>query len=545
MDEKTYEIASYGAGRFQAERGNPFGNAPGAGRYQAEGGNPFGNAPGAGRYQAEGDNPFGNAPGAGRYPAERGNPFSNAPGAGRYPAEGGNPLGNAPVRSLMLKFAIPSIVGMLVGALYNMVDQLFIGKAVGTLGNTATSIAFPFTTACMALALLLGIGGASCFNLTLGMGDNKKAPYFVGNSLSLLVTGGVVISVITLIFLTPLLKRFGATDAVLPYAEEYVKITALGFPFLILTTGGGHLVRADGSPKMVMICSVTGAVINTILDAVFVLGLEWGMKGAAIATVIGQFVSALIVVVYCFNFKTVPLWGNHFIPSLRIVKRISSIGMASCFNQLAIAIVQIVLNNSLKHYGAISKYGADDPIAVAGIVMKVNMIVFSIVIGLAQGTQPIESFNYGAKNYGRVRNAYWIALRTGLVISLVAFVCFQVFPRQILGLFANDQASEGYYDFGAMFFRISLFFTWLNCMQPITSTFFTSIGKPLKGVFLSLTRQILFFLPLLIVLPRVFGIYGVTYTGPVADGLAAIVAIVMAILEFRNMKELELIDKYA
>ena len=465
-------------------------------------------------------------------------------GNGGHQDKADNPLGSAPVKSLMLKFAIPSIVGMLVGALYNMVDQLFIGKAVGTLGNTATSIAFPFTTACMALALLLGIGGASCFNLTLGMGDKKKAPYFAGNSLSLLVIGGVVISALTLVFLTPLLRRFGATDAVLPFAEEYVKITALGFPFLILTTGGCHLVRADGSPKMVMICNITGAVINTVLDAVFVIGLGWEMRGAAIATVVGQFVSAMIVIAYCFHYKTVPLGGIHLVPSFRIVKRICSIGMASCFNQLAIAVVQIVLNNSLKHYGALSKYGADDPIAVAGIIMKVNMIVFSIVIGLAQGTQPIESFNYGAKNYSRVRNAYWMALKTGLVISLIAFVCFQVFPRQILGFFANDQASEGYYEFGAKFFRISLFFTWLNCLQPITSTFFTSIGKPLKGVFLSLTRQILFFLPLLIVLPMFFGIFGVTYTGPVADGLADVVAVIMASFEFRSMKELELANKY-
>ena len=475
-------------------------------------------------------------PGVGGPPPGVGGP---PPGVGGPPAGIGNPLGNAPVRSLMLKFAIPSIVGMLVSALYNMVDQLFIGKAVGTLGNTATSIAFPFTTACMALALLLGIGGASCFNLTMGMGDKKKAPYFAGNALSLLVAGGVILSAVTLIFLTPLLKRFGATDAVMPYAKEYVSYTAFGFPFLILTTGGGHIVRADGSPKMTMICNVTGAVINTILDAVFVLGLGWGMKGAAVATVIGQFISAVIVVIYCMHFKTVYLFGKHLIPSFRIVRRICSIGMASCFNQLAIAIVQIVLNNSLKHYGTLSEYGADDPIAVAGIVMKVNMIVFSIVIGLAQGTQPIESFNYGAKNYDRVRSAFWMALKAGLVISIIAFIMFQLFPRQILSVFANRQASEEYYEFGAKFFRTFLFFTWLNCLQPITSTFFTSIGKSIKGIFLSLTRQILFFLPLLIVLPMMFGIDGITYTGPVADGLSAVVAIVMAVFEFRNMKDLE------
>ena len=213
--------------------------------------------------------------------------------------------------------------------------------------------------------------------------------------------------------------------------------------------------------------------------------------------------------------------------------------MASCFNQLAIAVVQIVLNNSLRHYGELSKYGSDDPIAVASIVMKVNMIVFSIVIGLAQGTQPIESFNYGAQKYDRVKSAFWMAVKAGAAISLVAFVCFQLFPRQILGVFANENASEGYYEFGAKFFRISLFFTWLNCLQPIISTFFTSIGKPIKGVFLSLTRQILFFVPLLIFLPMIFQIDGITYAGPVADLLAALVAILMARSEFKDIHRRE------
>ena len=486
-------------------------------------------------------NGFSGSPrGAGGPPPGAGGP---PPGAGRPPSGAGgpmgNPLGNAPIRALMIKFAIPSIIGMLVSALYNMVDQLFIGKAVGTLGNTATSIAFPFTTGCMALALLFGIGGASCFNLTMGMGDKKRAPYFAGNALMLLVVSGVILSGVTMLYLTPLLKRFGATPAVLPYAKEYVRYTAFGFPFLILTAGGGHIIRADGSPKMTMICNITGAVINTILDAVFVLGLDWGMKGAAIATVIGQFVSAVIVVVYCFNFKTVYLFGRHLFPTSGIISRICSIGMASCFNQLAIAVVQIVLNNSLRHYGASSHYGAEDPIAVAGIVMKVNMIVFSIVIGLAQGTQPIESFNYGARKYERVRSAFWMAVKAGAAVSVVAFILFQLFPRQILSAFANKNASEGYYEFGAKFFRTFLFFTWINCLQPITSTFFTSIGKSIKGVFLSLTRQILFFLPLLLALPLLYGINGITYTGPIADGLSAIVAIIMARHEFKIMKDLE------
>lgn len=447
-----------------------------------------------------------------------------------------NPLGYSSVTRLMFKFAIPSIIGMLVSALYNIVDQLFIGQGVGTNGNAATNIAFPFSTACMAVALLLGIGGASCFNLTLGRGDKKLAGYYAGNAITMLMLSGTVITVITLIFLTPLLKLFGSPDDVLPYAQDYVRVTALGFPFLILTTGGGHIIRADGSPTMTMICNLTGAIINTILDALFVLVFKWGMTGAAAATVIGQIVSAILVLIYIRRFKTVKLTNTHFKPQFKIVKRIASIGMASCFNQLAIAVVQIVLNNSLKHYGALSVYGANEPIACAGIIMKVNMIVFSIVIGLAQGTQPIESFNYGARKYSRVKKAYILAIVTGGAVSLCAFAMFQLFPRQILSLFGDG--SENYFKFGVKFFRIFLFFTWANCLQPITSTFFTSIGKPIKGVFLSLTRQFIFFIPFLIIMPIIFGIDGIVYTGPIADFLSAIVAITMALLDFRAMNKL-------
>lgn len=467
------------------------------------------------------------------------------PGAGAMggPPGGamGNPLGSAPVGALMKKFAIPSIIGMLVGALYNMVDQLFIGHSVGPLGNAATSIAFPFTTICMSVALLFGIGGASCFNLSLGRGDKEKAPYFIGNSLSVLTIFGVVISVLTLIFMNPLLKAFGASEAIMPYAKDYVSVTAVGFPLLILSTAGGHILRADGSPHMTMISSITGAVVNTVLDAVFVFGLQWGMKGAAAATVIGQGVSTAIVIIYCLNYKTVPLGREHLAPSLSVVQRIASIGMASCFNQLAIAIVQIVMNNSLRHYGTLSQYGPDEPIACAGIIMKVNMIVFSIIIGLSQGTQPIESFNYGAKNYDRVKTAYFMAIKIGAVISITAFILFQLFPRQILSFFGKG--SESYYEFGVLFFRVFMFFTWFNCLQPITSTFFTSIGKSVKGMFLSLTRQIIFFIPLLIILPLAFGINGIVIAGPVADLLAGIIAVAMAKGEFNQMDQLE-VEKY-
>lgn len=444
-----------------------------------------------------------------------------------------NPLGSAPVGKLMMKFAVPSIVAMLVGALYNIVDQLFIGQAVGTLGNAATNIAFPFTTSCLALALLFGIGGASCFNLSLGRGDKEQAPYFVGNAVAMLVLSGTLLLVIAQLFLEPLLVLFGSPAEVLPYAVPYVRITAIGFPFMLLGTGGGHLMRADGSPKMTMISNLTGAAINVVLDALFVLVFRWGMEGAALATIMGQFVSACIVIGYLRRFKTAKLTREHFTPNFKYIQNIASIGMGSFFNQLAMMLVQIVLNNSLKHYGALSVYGEAIPIACTGIVMKVNQIFFSIIIGIAQGSQPVESFNYGAKNYKRVKDAYRLAVIAGGAISVFSFVLFQTLPRQLLALFG--EGTPEYFEFGVKTFRVMLLFTWLNFMQPITSTFFTSIGKAIKGVFLSMTRQILFLLPLIVFLPTIWGIDGILMAGPIADVMSGIAAVVMVFFEFRKM----------
>ena len=447
--------------------------------------------------------------------------------------QAGNPLGEASVASLMVKFAVPSIIAMIVSALYNIVDQLFIGQAVGTLGNAATNVVFPLTTSCIALALMFGIGGASCFNLNMGRGSSERAVYFVGNAIVCLIGSGVILFGIAEIFLTPLLKGFGAPGDVLPYAQTYVRITAIGFPFMILTAGGCHLIRADGSPQMAMICNLVGAIVNTILDAVFVMVFRWGMAGAAWATIIGQIISAIIVIHYLLHFKTIPLKKEHFYPQIKYIGRTAQIGMASFFNQIAMMLVQIVMNNSLTFYGASSIYGEAIPLACAGIVIKVNQIFFSIVIGLSQGSQPVESFNYGAKKYDRVRKAYRLAALTGVIISIFSFVLFQIFPRQILGLFGTGEPE--YFTFGVRFFRIFLFFIWLDALQPITSTFFTSIGKPAKGIFLSLTRQIIFFIPLLLILPRFMGIEGCIYCGPIADFLSAVVTIIMAFLEFKNM----------
>lgn len=453
------------------------------------------------------------------------------------PAE--NPLGSAPIPQLLRKFAVPSIIAMLVSAAYNIVDQFFIGQSVGELGNAATNIAFPLSNACTAIALLLGIGAAASFNLAMGRGEREQAPHYIGNAAVLLFAGGLVLAVIAESLLTPMLVFFGASDAVLPYAQEYVGITALGFPFLVLSVGGAHLIRADGRPQMSMVVNIVGAVINTVLDAWFVFGMGWGMAGAAWATVIGQIASAILVTGFLVRYQTVRLSWKHLLPRGHIIGRIASLGMASCFNQLAMMVVQIVLNNSLGYYGALSAYGKDIPIACAGIVIKVASLFFGIVIGLSQGMQPIASFNYGARQYQRVREVYKLTALCALIVSVAAELLFLFAPYQIISLFSKGTEPPEYYQFAVMYFRVYLFFTFINFIQPISSTFFTAIGKAFKGTFLSLTRQILFLLPLIIILPLFFGIDGIVAAAPLADLIAVVCASVMMILEWRNIKKLE------
>lgn len=449
--------------------------------------------------------------------------------------ETNNPLGVQPVNRLLSQFAIPSIISMLVGSLYNIVDQFFIGQRVGELGNAATNIAFPLSTSCLALALLIGIGGSSAFNLAMGSGHEKRAVNIMGNAVVLLAGSGLVLSIITLLFLKPLLLFFGSPKSVLPYAMEYTKITAFGFPFLLLSTGGGHLIRADGRPRITMLCNLVGAVLNTILDALFVFGLNLGMSGAALATIIGQIVSGALAIGYLMHGKTVTIHRENLRIKWENVTRIASLGMAPCSNQVAMMVVQIIMNQSLKHYGSHSIYGENIPIACAGIITKVNMIFMSFVIGLSQGLQPIASFNYGAGKTGRVKEAYIKAISIGAVLAVIAFFMFQFFPRQIISIFGDG--SELYYQFAIRYFHVFLFFTFVNFMQPITSNFFTAIGKPKVGSFLALTRQILFLLPLILLFPLFLGIDGIMYAGPVADCLAAVVCFIMVYRELRDFNQ--------
>lgn len=445
-----------------------------------------------------------------------------------------NPLAYEKVSRLIAKFAIPAIISMLVSSLYNIVDQIFIGQGVGMLGNAATNIAFPVSIICTSTALLLGIGSASNFNLESGAGHQERANNIVGTGLFMLAACGIMIAVIVLVFLNPLLHVFGVTEDILPFAQDYLGITAWGIPFLVLTTGGNHLIRADRSPTYSMTCMLTGAIINTVLDPTFIFVFHWGIKGAAWATVIGQVVSGILVIVYFSRFKKLDLKFSMVRPRPQYLKAIVSLGMASCVNQIAMAIVQITMNNTLRHYGAASMYGSDIPLACVGVISKVNMVFMSICIGTSQGCQPLWGFNYGAKNYGRVREAYKKSFQISMCVGIIFFLCFQLFPRQIVSIFGTG--TEEYFHFAERYFKIFMLMTFINGIQPMCSGFFTSIGKARLGIVVSLTRQVIFLLPLILIFPVFMGIDGVMYAGPIADGAAAAVAIAFSVRELKKMK---------
>lgn len=450
---------------------------------------------------------------------------------------GENPLGYAPIGGLIRKFAVPSIISMLVTAAYNMTDQIFIGHVVGMLGNGATNVAFPATMLVTAFALLIGIGTASNFNIDLGAKRQEEAKKFIGNGLVMMSVVGILYMIVVLLLKTPILLLCGATEAVLPYAQSYLGITAWGIPFLLFTTAASNLIRADGSPSYSMLCTVTGAVLNVFLDWLFMFIFDWGIQGAAWATIIGQAVSFGMCICYFPRFQTFPIKRTMLHPEWTYMVRIVKMGSGNFINHIFMMLVNITLNNSLTYYGAMSIYGSDIPLAVSGVAAKLNMIMISFVVGLAQGCQPILSFNMGAKQYSRVKETYKKAVSVGLIISTIGFLLFQLFPRPIISIFGTGE--ELYFQFAERYLRIYLFMVFTFGLQPITVNYFTSIGNVKQGVFLSTSRQGFLLLPLLILLPLWFGLDGVLFAGPVADGLAAVLSVAMVAISFRGLTRMQ------
>ena len=349
-----------------------------------------------------------------------------------------HPLGYEKIPKLLKKFAVPSIIAMVVSSLYNIVDQIFIGQGVGYLGNAATNVAYPLTTICMAIALLIGIGSASRFSLCLGGGDKDGARKAAGNALCMMVVLGILYAVLIEIFLDPLLIAFGSTPDVMPYAQSYTRIVAVGMPLLIVTNGMSSLARADGSPGYSMMCMLIGAIVNTILDPIFIFVFHMGVEGAAIATVIGQLFSFTAAVCYIPRFKNIRLSRTFIRLSPRECARTASLGMSHSLNQVVLTFVQIILNNSLTYYGAASIYGQDIPLAACGIVIKTNGILLSVIIGISQGAQPIISYNYGAKLSDRVKRAFRLQTLACLGYSTILWAMVLLFPGLFVAIFTND-----------------------------------------------------------------------------------------------------------
>ena len=446
-----------------------------------------------------------------------------------------SPFATEPVGRLILKFAVPSVIALLVNSLYNIVDQIFIGNGVGYLGNGATNVVFPITIIALALAMMIGNGGAAFLSLKLGEGNVDRAKKGIGNAVTLVTVVSIVLAAVFLIFIDPILTLFGATDTLRPYALEYGWVIGIGLPFMMISGAINSMIRADGSPRYAMFSMVIGAFLNVILDAVFIFPLQMGVRGAAIATVIGQVASFVVSIAYMPRFKTIRLNRSAFCPDAKVCGNIIVFGLSSFITQFAITIVMALTNNLLAQYGAQSVYGPDIPLTATGIVMKVNQIMISILLGIATGTQPIIGFNYGAKNFHRVRKALEISLIASEIISVLAFLLFQFAPMSVVSLFGSE---EGLYnEFAVKAFRIFLMLCPLTGFQTIIAVYLQAVGRPVQSALLSLARQIIFFVPAALLLPMALGVEGVLWTGPVADGLAFLLSLALLLYERHHLKK--------
>ncbi len=448
-----------------------------------------------------------------------------------------NPLADAPIGKLMMKYAIPSVIALVVNALYNIVDQIFIGWGVGTLGNSATNVIFPLNLMVTSLSLLIGDGGAAYLSLELGKKHTKEAQKGVNNTFAWLIIVGIAVTILSIIFLKSIAGILGATTDNLPYALAYGKIIILGFPFVVVGSGLCSVIRADGTPQLTMIGMIVGCVANVILDAWFVMGLGWGMEGAALATILGQILNFLICIWYIPRFKTVKINLKDMKPSIKLIKRIASLGISSFVSQFAIAVIMAVINYYLVSCGSQTEYGADIPLAAFGIVMKFNTILTAIVTGIATGAQPIIGYNYGCADYKRVKKTLRIAIEAATIVAVICFLIFQIFPYQLTAMFGDQ--GELYTQFSVMSFRIFTMLCIVNGFQIVSSIFFQSIGKALISGLLSFSRQIIFLIPATIILCSCIGLNGVLWAGPVADGLAFILAIILIIWQIRVLNTRE------
>lgn len=451
-----------------------------------------------------------------------------------------NPLATESIPKLLLKFSVPTTLTLMVNYLYNIVDQIFVGQGVGITGIAATNVSFPFSIVCTALALLIGDGCAAHISLCLGKKDQQKANKCFGNAFFLLILCGILVVLFGNLFLKTLLLLCGATETILPAALQYTRIILFGLPFMIFNVAFTAIIRSDGNPQYTMKAMMIGAVINIILDPIFIFYFHMGVQGAAIATILGQIVSGIICICYIPRFQNIIFQKENMMLDLHTSIRILSLGIPSFITQIATACTQIVMNNIMRYYGNTMIYGSDIALSCYGTMMKVYQIAHAMFVGVSSGTQPINGFNYGAKQYKRVKQTYCTAVSIALMISVIWWLIYQIFPAQIATLFVNDE-QENYILFAVRCYRFYMLAFFIYGIPTVTASFFQAIGKPAKALVVSVCRQILFLIPLSIIFSSKYGIDGALISAPIADVLAFLLAMVLILYEWSSWKKKEFI----
>ena len=447
--------------------------------------------------------------------------------------DGENPLGVRPVKRLLFSFSIPAIISCLVNSVYNIVDQIFIGQGVGYLGNAATTIAFPLMTIIMAFATLIGSGGSAYAALRLGEGRKREALLTLNNLLVIAIGLGILLAATGLIFLKPILTLFGATETTMPYAIDYTSIVLMGVPFSVISIALSNIARTDGHPRMSMYGILIGAALNTVLDPIYIFILDWGVKGAAIATITAQFVSTVVLCYYFLRKGNMRFTRRYMKPVGRVWYKIFSLGISSGITSLVACIMQVVMNNSLVYYGNQTEITGDVALSAMGIVMKIAMILASVCIGFGIGAQPILGFNLGAKKYARVRHTYLLAVSIATGSILIGWAVCQLAPHLVLSLFGKE--NQTFTDFAVRCLRIYLGGIFCAGFQIVSTNYFQATGQPLKASLLSMLRQLILLIPLLLILPLFFGLNGLLYAGPCADIGSAVIVALFILPEMRKL----------
>ncbi|MCD8111037.1 MAG: MATE family efflux transporter [Clostridiales bacterium] len=446
-----------------------------------------------------------------------------------------NPLGTEPIGRLLRRFAVPSCISMIVNALYNIVDQIFIGRGVGYLGNGATSVILPLTVLALGVSFLFGDGCAAFYSMKLGEKKPEEAANSVGTAVLCAVIGGIVLGVVCSIFLSPLCWLTGATEAIYPYAMDYGRVIVAGLPMVVFFAGMSSIVRADGSPGYSMAGLLTGCVTNIVLDYIFVFPLDMGVRGAAIATILGQAANTVIFLFYFRRFRQVRITKKNFRIRLPYVRRICQLGISSFIIQMSIVVIMIVTNKLLVFYGAKSKYGSDIPLTAMGVTMKINNILIAIMNGIAAGALPIIGFNYGARNLDRVKKTIKMSVGIAMLCGVAATFFFQMFPEQIISIFGSE--SDLYVEFSVLCLRVFLLLCVLDGMNNVIPTCFQAVGRPGYSALSSCLRQLILNIPPAIIAPVFVGVTGILWNGPIACASAFIINIIMIRKIFRKLEQ--------